>query len=100
MIKVFCSRQSIKISGHALFATAGKDLVCAAISAITIGSINALESFSPQEITIQNGQVIININHQLTYEDKIRLNMLITMIKTIAAQYPQNIFIEKMYNYL
>ncbi|MBQ4209149.1 ribosomal-processing cysteine protease Prp [bacterium] len=98
MIKVSCSSQSIKISGHAFAGSPGNDLVCAAVSAIVIGSIHTLESFSPQEITIQNGQVIININHQLTYEDKIRLNMLITMIKTIAAQYPQNIFIEKMYN--
>ena len=94
MIKVTSSKKKIKISGHALFSSKGNDLVCAAISAIVIGSINALESFTKEEIKVEDGYVEININHVLTYEDKIRLKMLITEIKTIAKQYPKNISVK------
>lgn len=100
MIEVSSSKKKIRISGHALFDSKGNDLVCAAISAIVIGSINALESFNQKEITVKDGLVEIIINHPLTYEDKIRLRMLITEIKTVAQKYPNNITIKKIYNYL
>lgn len=65
MIKVTSSKKKIKILGHALFGSKGNDLVCAAIFAIVIGNINALESFTKEEIKIKDGYVEININHVL-----------------------------------
>ncbi|MBQ9444406.1 MAG: ribosomal-processing cysteine protease Prp [Lachnospiraceae bacterium] len=37
------------VSGHALFADSGADIVCAAISMLTINTINAIEEFLPDE---------------------------------------------------
>jgi len=33
----------IEVSGHAGFAESGKDIVCAAVSALTIGAVNSVE---------------------------------------------------------
>ncbi len=38
-----------KVSGHALFDDKGKDVVCAAVSILTINTVNAFESFLPGE---------------------------------------------------
>ena len=38
-----------KVSGHALFAEAGSDIVCSAVSMLTINTINAIEEFLPDE---------------------------------------------------
>ncbi len=37
------------VSGHAMFADAGEDIVCAAISMLTINTLNAMEEFLPDE---------------------------------------------------
>jgi uncharacterized protein YsxB (DUF464 family) len=100
VIKASFNAKKIKISGHALFDTKGKDIVCAAISAIVIGSINAFKSFKQDEINIQNGKVEIKIEHELTHDDKIRLKMLITEIETVAKKYPKNVSIIKNTNFL
>ena len=38
-----------KVSGHAFFADAGKDIICAAVSVLTINTLNAIESFLPED---------------------------------------------------
>ncbi|MGN7380674.1 Predicted ribosomal protein [Chlamydia abortus] len=50
MIKVIITRrasdetiESFSVKGHADFAESGKDIVCAGVSAVTIGTINAVE---------------------------------------------------------
>lgn len=100
MIKACFNAKKIKIFGHALFDTKGKDIVCAAISAIVIGSINALKSFKKDEINIQNGKIEIKIEHELTHDDKVRLKMLMTEIETVSKKYPKNVSIIKNINFL
>jgi hypothetical protein len=38
-----------KVSGHALFAEAGNDIICSAVSMLTINTVNAIEQFLPDE---------------------------------------------------
>jgi len=38
--------QSFELSGHALFAYRGKDIVCAGVSAVSIGAINAVHELT------------------------------------------------------
>jgi len=38
--------QSFEISGHALFADRGKDIVCAGVSAVSVGAINAVHELT------------------------------------------------------
>lgn len=52
MIKVTITRnnadkiQSFAISGHAFFAEKGNDIVCAGVSAVSIGAINAVHALT------------------------------------------------------
>ena len=41
--------------GHAGYSVKGKDIVCAAVSILIINTINALEAFSGDEITVTKG---------------------------------------------
>ncbi|MFF2447707.1 ribosomal-processing cysteine protease Prp [Neobacillus sp. NPDC058068] len=38
--------QSFEISGHALFEDRGKDIVCAGVSAVSVGAINAVHELT------------------------------------------------------
>lgn len=38
--------EQIKVTGHANFAEHGMDIVCAAVSAVTIGMVNAMEQIT------------------------------------------------------
>lgn len=42
MIKVKFRKQGFEVSGHALFANPGDDIVCSAVSVTTIGVINEI----------------------------------------------------------
>lgn len=43
-----------KVSGHALFAEAGNDIICSAVSMLTMNTINAIEEFLPDELMVVN----------------------------------------------
>ncbi len=56
MINVRVIRKNGKIrgfltEGHAMFDSAGKDIICAAVSILTINTVNAFETFLPEEKT-------------------------------------------------
>ena len=57
MIRVKAIRKNGKVygfqtEGHAMFESAGKDVVCAAVSILTINTVNAFETFLTDEETI------------------------------------------------
>lgn len=55
---------SIIISGHALFADYGNDIVCAAVSTAVIMTINAIESLNEKQnikVIIEEGYVEIEV---------------------------------------
>lgn len=83
---------SIVVKGHAQSAEAGKDLVCAGVSAVTIGALNSLtDSDSSFDIEIKDGYVKVIPEHRMTYENEIVMNVLITSLKTIAESYREYI---------
>ncbi|WP_243297470.1 ribosomal-processing cysteine protease Prp [Bacillus litorisediminis] len=59
MIKVSINKDSDKritsflIQGHAQFAEPGEDIVCAGVSAVSIGSINAVEELLGIELSVE-----------------------------------------------
>ena len=59
MIRVKTIRKNGKVygfltEGHAMFDRYGKDVVCAAVSILTINTVNSFESFLPEEETVVN----------------------------------------------
>ena len=77
----------LKVEGHAEFADAGQDLICAAVSSITYGLMNALDELA-EEVEIRDNEDDIEIrilsDHQ-TVQDYLRLVMI--QLKTIEYSY-------------
>ena len=85
----------LEIKGHADSNKKGKDLVCSAVSGIVIGSINSLTKIAKKDIKVIDGEVIIKPSKKITYDDNIRIKMMITQLKILANSYPSYIKIKK-----
>lgn len=83
--------KGLEIKGHAMSAAKGKDLICAAVSAIVTGGFNAFndediiicsleEGYAKVEVASERGQLI--------------LETIIVQLKTIEESYPKNIKIK------
>lgn len=42
----------LRVQGHALYADAGSDIVCAAVSMLTINTLNAIDRFTKDAVTV------------------------------------------------
>ena len=87
--------QLLTVSGHANFDEYGKDIVCAGVSAIVTGGINALES-EVKNVEIINeknklGVKVINNNEKI----QIILNTMLVQLETIENSYEKYIKILK-----
>lgn len=83
---------NIQISGHAMYADYGKDIVCSAVSSIAITTVNAILALSLNSISYQvNDQgLLIEITKQ-DETTEILLGNMIAMLKELEQKYPKNI---------
>lgn len=88
----------ITVSGHADYQTKGQDLVCAGVSSIVIGGLNALNKSNLYKIEIKEGFVHLNIDNNVDNKDQIVLQTIITQLRTIEDTYPKNILITERKN--
>ena len=79
------------VNGHANFDKYGKDLVCAAVSAIIFGGINALESESSNIELIQKENELGVIVNKSNEKIEIILQTILVQLETIEKSYPKNI---------
>ena len=84
-------------SGHAGWAEAGQDIVCAAVSILTITCVNALESvcgIRPRVTGGEDGRLACSLPGGLSgtqYHDaQILLGMLHQGFRDLAAEYPEH----------
>ncbi|HHT82551.1 MAG TPA: ribosomal-processing cysteine protease Prp [Acholeplasmataceae bacterium] len=83
--------ESITISGHALFAPYGEDIVCAAVSTAVIMTINAIEKLNEKEnikVDLKEGYVKITVS-KLTEVVRGLLENLIYSLDDIKSQFPK-----------
>lgn len=89
---------SVKITGHALSADPGQDLVCAAVSAIGTGTLNALDLLAQDdyELTlIDTEEPVIEIKTQRTNEKgSLIIEVMLIQLKTIQEINPEFISIQ------
>lgn len=88
MIKIHCARKDnqiieLSIKGHANSNEYGKDLVCAAVTGICVGGVNALREENFQ-IEIEEGNMLIRALKDTSYEDQIVLNTMLAQLKALA----------------
>ncbi len=56
--------KGFKVNGHALFDKKGKDIVCAAVSILTINTVNSLEQFTDCDFTCKSDDGIEVVFHK------------------------------------
>ncbi|MBR2788421.1 MAG: ribosomal-processing cysteine protease Prp [Erysipelotrichaceae bacterium] len=86
---------SLRVSGHAEFGEYGKDLVCASVSSIMFGFMNALDALD-EKIDIEqleNDIVITNHTNLQVVDDYFEL--VIMQLKTIEESYGDFIKVER-----
>ena len=89
---------SLSVKGHAETGAYGHDLVCAAVSAITFGALNALEDIDADfdyEIDQEEASVKLLPKGALSDHDEVVIETLILQLKTIQASYPEAIDIKE-----
>ena len=87
--------KSLTVSGHANYDEYGKDIVCAGVSAIVTGGINALEPHM-KNIEIINesnklGVIVIESNEVI----QVILNTMLIQLETIENSYKKYIKIKR-----
>lgn len=83
-----------KVTGHALSAPYGEDLVCAGVSAIVTGAANA---FATQGVRIhlQEGRADFQVDDLTNDSHQHILEIMKIQIQTILESYPKNIQINE-----
>ena len=92
MIVITQYEDRVTIKGHAHYAEPGKDIVCAAISALTQTFIASVEELTAAEIkyVISSGNVDINYEG-FTDRARVLLDSFFIGCELIAREYPENV---------
>ena len=87
---------SLEISGRAGSAEGGKDLVCAAVSGITFGLLNALDELTDvKNMAVGDNLIQVKVDNP-TAESDLLLSAGIIQLKTVQQQNQRFIKIKKM----
>ena len=87
--------QEVEIKGHAdSTEEAGHDLVCAAVSSITVGALNALEQIDNYDILMEEGHIRLKANKKISRHDMIVIETMMIQLATIEDSYGEFIAIE------
>ncbi|MDF2590107.1 MAG: hypothetical protein K0S41_3948 [Anaerocolumna sp.] len=82
-----------KSTGHAGFAESGQDIICAAVSALVINTVNSIEHFTSDTFNIKEnekkGEIDFKIVSNLSNESSLLLNSLLLGLQGIQEDYGQ-----------
>lgn len=109
MIRILVERDAagrverVLVTGHANFAEAGKDLVCAAVSGISIGMANAIESMFGVQVHADDdgdGKVDCRLPHEMCdpeTREKIHLLLeaMVVSLRNMADEFPRYIKLQE-----
>ena len=76
-----------KALGHAGYAEEGEDIVCAAISILTINTMNAIETFTDTDVSLETDEEIGFIEYRIeepTKETSLLLDTMVLGLQTMA----------------
>lgn len=92
MIEVSAFEGVILVKGHACYADKGKDIVCAAVSALFQTLIDSVEKITSDNIKycLMQGKSFIEYG-KLSYESRILLDSFFIGMQRIAEIYPENV---------
>lgn len=88
MINVHITQNNLTVKGHAGYAERGKDIVCAAVSALTQGLIHSLNALTEDEIfgEVKDGYVEIKFEN-LSEQGKLLIDSFFIAVSDIQESY-------------
>ena len=84
----------LEVTGHANSAPYGKDLICAAVSAVLTGGFNNLKNFKSYELKLDEGYALFKSNVALDAHDEAVIETIICGLNTIKEEDPEFIQIK------
>jgi uncharacterized protein YsxB (DUF464 family) len=103
MIQVVINRtksdkiHSFEISGHAFFANRGKDIVCAGVSAVSVGAVNAVHELTGVTPKIDHESGLLrcvipgNLPEDTSGKVQLLLEGMVVALRTIEIDYGKHI---------
>jgi uncharacterized protein YsxB (DUF464 family) len=94
--------RKVVVEGHAEFSKHGKDIVCAGVSAVTVGTVNAVESLLQVKLncTMRDGLLKLDIpvmeQSRLNDQLQLLLESMIIMLMSIKQSYGKYITIQEI----
>ncbi len=87
--------QAVKIQGHANSGPYGQDLVCCAVSAIALSSLNAIDTLYPEtcELEAKDNLICIEVLHDSS-DLQVSLRFFQEQLRVLALEYPKYIHIQ------
>ena len=80
--------KGFKVKGHALFEDAGKDIVCSAVSVLTINCVNSLEALTNSDFSLNTEDGIqLNFNKDPGNDAILLLDSYVLGLKGIEKEY-------------
>ncbi|MFD2612578.1 ribosomal-processing cysteine protease Prp [Paenibacillus gansuensis] len=91
------------VTGHALYADPGKDIVCAGVSAVAVGTVNSIEALASEGLETEMEDGFLRVEVPLLEGDaqeraQLLLESMVVMLKTIKESYGKYISIQESYN--
>ena len=94
MIQITHTEGSITIDGHAGYAPAGQDIVCAAVSALVATFITSIVELTTDKIKAtenEQGQIQTIQYRNLSAQGQVLLDSFFVGVRMIADNYPANV---------
>jgi len=85
----------LQVEGHAGHGPYGHDLVCSAVSALTVGGLNNLHQPNNYLLTVRDGYLEVNQQQPGDDHDAIVLETILTGLRSVEQTYPAHIKIER-----
>lgn len=87
---------SLEVKGHAGSGPYGHDLVCSAISAITLGGLNNIADIETNyKCEVKTGYVYLEALKEVSMHDEVVLETIEKQLESIAISYPKNAKLER-----
>ena len=81
----------VELSGHAGYAESGRDIVCAAVSALVLNMANSVEAFTEDgfegEMDEQTGGCSFHFTAEISPESQLLMNSLVLGLRNIEKEY-------------
>ena len=84
---------SLEVSGHSNYDEHGKDIICAGVSAVVTGGVNALTIEDKNKISYRVKDGYVNVDVLDIDDDNLQriMDVIVIQLKTIEESYKKNI---------